>query len=166
MAMSKPKLSTRIKRWAEKPQHKTLSEGEELLLEYYRKEREKKPKSQGRRNKQKGADYMCLVANKFKPVHPKAAVRSQYTGGRKDGCDVEHTPYYLEVKNCARITLPAWWNQLLSDKKESGDPRPPMVAFKFKKDNKWIEHLAVMRLDDLIALQAAVHGVRETGGKS
>lgn len=159
-----PKLETRIKRWAEHTHDDGMNVrewqrlGVDLLREYYRKQQKKKPKSLGKRAREKGAEYMRFVAKKLAVVFPFAAVRSQYTGGGKDGCDVEKTAYFVEAKNCKTLSIPAWWKQLLTDKAEAQDERPPALMFKLALKGR-NEHLVAITLEEFVRLQRISHGI-------
>lgn len=122
---SKPALSTRIKRWYQGDRNE--NEAELLLAEYWEKELKKKPKSQGRRSRQKGAEFERLIANRLAALWPDAERNTQCKGGKKDGADIEGTPWFIEAKNCAVLQLPAWWRQARRD--SEGDDRPIAIIY-------------------------------------
>ena len=114
---------------------------------------------QGRNNKRKGAKYMNYVRRALSVIWPRAIVRSQSRGAKKEGCDVENTGYLLEVKNQKSLSLPAWWRKLLEEKKGSGDDRPPALAFKVQLGSNRIDHLVAISLEEFVELQRWRHGM-------
>ena len=93
--------------------------------------------SQGKRNRRNGQKGQRHVANNLGVVYPFACSGSQYRGGSTDGCDVERTPWYIEVKNTKTLSIPGWWDKLLKDKEESKDGREPLLVFKNPKTKKY-----------------------------
>lgn len=72
----------------------------------------------GKLSRDKGERAMLEVQHILAEVFPAAQKRSQYRGARKDGCDIEGTPYWVEVKHCARITpamVAGWVDQALAE---------------------------------------------------
>jgi len=80
----------------------------------------------GRRSRQKGAQGERDVANMLKPIYPDAArgglLQSQY-GKDSNACDVEHTPWFIEVKRGARPNIQGAMDQA----NDASDGRPPLV---------------------------------------
>ena len=93
--------------------------------------------SQGKRNRRNGQIGQRHVANNLGVVYPFACSGSQYRGGSTDGCDVERTPWYIEVKNTKTLSIPGWWEKLLQDREESRDERDPLLVFKNPKTGKY-----------------------------
>jgi hypothetical protein len=99
----------------------------------------------GRRSRQKGAQGERDVANMLKPVYPDAArgglLQSQY-GKDSNACDVEHTPWFIEVKRGARPNIQGAMDQA----NDATDGRPPLVITR-KDRGQW---LATLELDRFI----------------
>lgn len=85
-------------------------------------------KNPGKRARQKGQELQRTVANHLKPHYPEAASNSQYRGARKDGADVEGTPYWIEAKWRKDGSVFTAYKQALRDKKAHRDSRPVLVA--------------------------------------
>lgn len=58
----------------------------------------------GKASRDKGERGMLEVQHMLEPIWPKALKRSQYRGARTDGCDIEGTGYWEEVKRYQRVT--------------------------------------------------------------
>jgi len=99
----------------------------------------------GRRSRQKGAQGERDVANMLKPIYPEAArgglLQSQY-GKDSNACDVEHTPWFIEVKRGARPNIQGAMDQA----NDATDGRPPLVITR-KDRGQW---LATLELDRFI----------------
>lgn len=105
---------------------------------------------QGRRSRKKGQEKQQYVARKLSAVFPFACSGSQYRGGKRDGCDVQRTPYFIEVKNTKTLSLPAWWSKMGLEKRASGDDREMALIFKEPGSKKL---LVAITLDHFIELQ-------------
>ena len=101
----------------------------------------------GRRSRQKGAQGERDVANELRVIYPDAArgglLQTQYGRG-SNACDVEHTPWWVEVKRGARPNIQGAYDQSVSET----DGRPPLVVSR-KDRSVW---LATMTLDRFIHL--------------
>ena len=101
----------------------------------------------GRRSRQKGAQGERDVANELRVIYPDAArgglLQTQYGRG-SNACDVEHTPWWVEVKRGARPNIQGAYDQSVSET----DGRPPLVISR-KDRSVW---LATMTLDRFIHL--------------
>ena len=101
----------------------------------------------GRRSRQKGAQGERDVANELRVIYPDAArgglLQTQYGRG-SNACDVEHTPWWVEVKRGARPNIQGAFDQAT----EETDGRPPLVVSR-KDRSVW---LATMSLDRFIHL--------------
>lgn len=93
----------------------------------------------GKLSRDKGERAMLEVQHILTEVFPAAQKRSQYRGARKDGCDIEGTPYWVEVKHCARITpamVGEWVKQALSET----NGRPVTVWFRGDRQQWRVAH--------------------------
>ncbi len=101
----------------------------------------------GRRSRQKGAQGERDVANELRVIYPDAArgglLQTQYGRG-SNACDVEHTPWWIEVKRGARPNIQGAYDQSVSET----DGRPPLVVSR-KDRSVW---LATMTLDRFVHL--------------
>jgi len=101
----------------------------------------------GRRSRQKGAQGERDVANELRVVYPEAArgglLQTQFGRG-SNACDVEHTPWWVEVKRGARPNIQGAYEQANTET----DGRPPLVVSR-KDRSVW---LATMTLDRFIHL--------------
>ena len=101
----------------------------------------------GRRSRQKGAQGERDVANELRVIYPDAArgglLQTQYGRG-SNACDVEHTPWWVEVKRGARPNIQGAFEQATDET----DGRPPLVVSR-KDRSVW---LATMSLDRFIHL--------------
>ncbi|MCA9780296.1 MAG: hypothetical protein KC800_26405 [Candidatus Eremiobacteraeota bacterium] len=142
----KPKLSTRIKRWY----NGDRDEGDAVLLlsEFEEKERRKKPKNPGRRARTKGQEFQKSIEHALAVVYPEAKSASQYLGGKREGSDVQGTPYFIECKDHKTISIPAWWRQAEDDRKELGCEDEVAVVFNLSGTT-----LACITLEEFVRLQ-------------
>jgi len=108
----------------------------------------------GAHQRAKGARGEREAAELLRRVYPLADRRPmQARGAARDGCDVEGTPWHVEVKRGARPSLLAALDQAERDT----DGRPPLVLA--RQDRRgWV---AVLRWEDLqTLLEAASAGDR------
>lgn len=143
---SKSKLSTRIKRWYDGDR----DEGDAVLLlsEFEEKERRKKPKNPGRRARKKGQEFQKSIEHALAVVYPEAKSASQYLSGKREGSDVQGTPYFIECKDHKTISIPAWWRQAEDDRKELGCEDEIAVVFNLAGTT-----LACITLEEFVRLQ-------------
>lgn len=122
----------------------------------------------GRRSREKGRVFERLVAKLLRAVWPDAKRGFQSRSG-KDGCDVEHTPYWLELKCGQRVNVRAAMRQALA----ATDGRPVVVVSRedrgeilvTMKFEDWRE-LAVWAEDGKLACDALAMGkLVERGGR-
>ena len=113
----------------------------------------------GRRSRKKGQEYQCEVSRQISPVYPKACSGSQYRGGRKDGADVELTPWYIECKNTQTISIPSWYKKLQEDRRDAKDMRPPAIIFKCPDglDKRKVQTMVAIRIEDFVRLERDNH---------
>lgn len=99
----------------------------------------------------KGIAFERKVANDLKAIFPNAKRGFQTRGGGKEQCDVEGTPYFLELKHCARVNTKAAWQQAEDDQRNNQGslPRRPEVVV-WQENRK--KPQVMMRLADLAAL--------------
>ena len=90
----------------------------------------------GRRSRQKGAQGERDVANELRVIYPDAArgglLQTQYGRGA-NACDVEHTPWWIEVKRGARPNIQGAYAQAATET----DGRPPLVVSR-KDRSVWL----------------------------
>ena len=104
----------------------------------------------GRRSRQKGAQGERDVANELKPVYPHAArgglLQTQYGRG-SNACDVEYTPWWVEVKRGARPNIQGAFEQATSET----DGRPPLVVSR-KDRSVWLATMSLERFIHLVRI--------------
>ncbi len=104
----------------------------------------------GRRSRQKGAQGERDVANELRSVYPDAArgglLQTQYGRG-SNACDVEHTPWWIEVKRGARPNIQGAMEQAVADT----DGRPPLVVTR-KDRGPWLCTMTLERFQHLIGI--------------
>jgi len=110
----------------------------------------RKRASVGRRSRQKGAQGERDVAQLLRPIYPDAArgglLQSQY-GNASNACDVEHTPWFIEVKRGARPNIEGAYKQAL----EATDGRPVLVISR-KDRSEWLATMTVDQFKHLIGI--------------
>lgn len=96
----------------------------------------------GRKSRTKGAQGERDVANELRAIYPDAArgglLQTQY-GTASNACDVEHTPWWIEVKRGQRPNIQGAYDQAT----DATDGRPVLVVTR-KDRSDW---LCTMTLD-------------------
>lgn len=87
-----------------------------------------KPKNQSARNRRVAQDMQRDVANTLKPVYAEARNNPQYRGAKREGCDVEGTPFWIEAKNRKDGSVFTAYRQAMADKAKAEDTRPVLIA--------------------------------------
>ncbi len=104
----------------------------------------------GRRSRAKGAQGERDVANALQAIYPDASrgglLQTQYRRGAP-ACDVEGTPWWIEVKRGARPNIQGAYDQAVGDT----DGRPPLVITR-KDRSAWLCTLPLDRFVDLIKI--------------
>jgi hypothetical protein len=104
----------------------------------------------GRRSRQKGAQGERDVANELRVIYPDAArgglLQTQYGRG-SNACDVEHTPWWVEVKRGARPNIQGAFEQATSET----DGRPPLVVSR-KDRSVWLATMSLERFIHLVRI--------------
>jgi len=104
----------------------------------------------GRRSRQKGAQGERDVANELRTIYPEAArgglLQTQYGRG-SNACDVEHTPWWVEVKRGARPNIQGAFDQATSET----DGRPPLVVSR-KDRSVWLATMSLERFVHLVRI--------------
>ncbi len=104
----------------------------------------------GRRSRQKGAQGERDVANELRVIYPDAArgglLQTQYGRG-SNACDVEQTPWWVEVKRGARPNIQGAFEQATSET----DGRPPLVVSR-KDRSVWLATMSLERFIHLIRI--------------
>ena len=104
----------------------------------------------GRRSRQKGAQGERDVANELRVIYPDAArgglLQTQYGRG-SNACDVEHTPWWVEVKRGARPNIQGAFAQATSET----DGRPPLVVSR-KDRSVWLATMSLERFIHLVRI--------------
>lgn len=78
---------------------------------------------QGRRNRQRGQETEREAVQALRRVYPDARRATQWRGGRQEGCDVEDTPWWIEVRHRAAHSCLRHLDGALAD----SDGRPVLV---------------------------------------
>jgi hypothetical protein len=97
----------------------------------------------GKRSRTKGARWELEVAKRLAELFPNAKRSFQARSG-KEGCDVEHTPFWVECKHGKLVNLRGAIKQAIED----SDGRTPVVVAKDDRS----EPLVVMRFEDFLKL--------------
>ena len=104
----------------------------------------------GRRSRQKGAQGERDVANELRVIYPDAArgglLQTQYGRG-SNACDVEHTPWWVEVKRGARPNIHGAFEQATDET----DGRPPLVVSR-KDRSVWLASMGLERFIHLVRI--------------
>ena len=104
----------------------------------------------GRRSRAKGAQGERDVANELQAIYPDAArgglLQTQYGRGAP-ACDVEGTPWWVEVKRGARPNIQGAYEQAKSDT----DARPPLVVSR-KDRSVWLVTMTLERFMHLVQI--------------
>jgi len=104
----------------------------------------------GRRSRQKGAQGERDVANELRVIYPDAArgglLQTQYGRG-SNACDVEHTPWWVEVKRGARPNIQGAFEQATDET----DGRPPLVVSR-KDRSVWLATMSLERFIHLVRI--------------
>lgn len=92
-------------------------------------------------SRQKGKRIEREIANLLKPVFPKAARGLTQSRGAIQ-CDVEGTPFWIEVKGGARPDAFKALMQAWRDKNATGDRRPVLVVIRQDRSEPkfYLEH--------------------------
>lgn len=110
----------------------------------------------GAHQRAKGARGEREAAQLLRRVYPLADRRPmQARGAARDGCDVEGTPWHVEVKRGARVSVLA----ALAQAERDTDGRPPLVLARQDREG-WI---VALRWEDFAALLEAVGSSRLDG---
>ena len=114
----------------------------------------KKTKSQiGKRARAKGQQFQRDIANTLAVVYCWAKSASQYLGGKREGSDVQGTPYFVECKDTATISIPQWWKQAEDDKKALDCDDEIALVFKLRG-----KPLVCITLEEFVRLQRVETG--------
>ena len=104
----------------------------------------------GRRSRAKGAQGERDVANELQAIYPDAArgglLQTQYGRGAP-ACDVEGTPWWIEVKRGARPNIQGAYEQAKNDT----DGRPPLVISR-KDRSVWLVTMTLERFMHLVQI--------------
>ena len=84
----------------------------------------------GRFSRNKGARFERAIANKLKPIFPKAVRGVGQTQSGANGSDVEGTPYWIECKAQKKTNIEGAFAQAQEAKDTAEDPRPIRVVSK------------------------------------
>ena len=84
----------------------------------------------GKHSRDKGKRGERAIANRFKELGFDKAHRGWQSRAGTDACDVEGTPYWVEVKFHKKVNYRAALRQAVEDSTAAGDPRPPLVVAK------------------------------------
>ena len=84
----------------------------------------------GRFSRNKGARFERAIANKLKPIFPKAVRGVGQTQSGANGSDVEGTPYWIECKAQKKTNIEGAFAQAQEAKDTAEDPRPILVVSK------------------------------------
>jgi hypothetical protein len=98
----------------------------------------------GRMQRTKGATFERLIANRLKEFFPSARRGIGQARSAKEVCDVEGTPYWMELKHHVRVNIQAAWRQAIAQR----DDREPVVISKNNNE----EPLATISLELFLKL--------------
>ena len=104
----------------------------------------------GRKSRTKGAQGERDVANALKSIYPHAArgglLQSQY-GTDSNACDVEYTPWWIEVKRGQRPNIQGAYDQAT----DATDGRPVLVVTR-KDRSDWLATMTLEQFKHLIEI--------------
>jgi hypothetical protein len=104
----------------------------------------------GRKSRTKGAQGERDVANELRSVYPDAArgglLQTQY-GTASNACDVEHTPWWIEVKRGQRPNIQGAYDQAT----DATDGRPVLVVTR-KDRSDWLATMTLEQFKHLIGI--------------
>ncbi len=104
----------------------------------------------GRKSRTKGAQGERDVANELRSVYPDAArgglLQTQY-GTASNACDVEHTPWWIEVKRGQRPNIQGAYEQAT----DATDGRPVLVVTR-KDRSDWLATMTLEQFKHLIEI--------------
>lgn len=86
------------------------------------------PKRDPKRARARGQEWQQEVASILRAIWPEAHSNQQPRGAKRDGCDVEKTPLWVECKNDRGCSLQTAYRQAVRERSEAGDNRPIVVA--------------------------------------
>lgn len=92
----------------------------------------------------KGKRGECEIARQFATLYGPDVRRGQQSRSRRDGCDVEGTPFWIECKTGANP--PVW--RAMAQAIDDTDGRMPLAVV--RRDR--CEALVVLRLEDFLAI--------------
>ncbi len=101
--------------------------------------------------RRKGADGEREAAKLLAKLYPHAERRPmQARGAVKDGCEIEGTPYWVEVKSGAAPPIMGALRQARRDIEAHGDERPPLVLAKTTRQGwtvtmEWADFAALIK---------------------
>lgn len=102
---------------------------------------------QGRRNRRRGQTTEREAVHALALVYPDARRATQWRGGRQEGCDVEDTPWWVEVRHRARHGC----LRHLEGAEEESDGRPVVVWLREQGDPR---AAVLLRADVFLGLLA------------
>ena len=102
----------------------------------------------GRFSRNKGARFERAIANKLKPIYPKAVRGVGQTQSGANGSDVEGTPWWIECKAQKKTNIEGAFAQAQEAKDQGEDARPILVVS--KRDREPTK--ATLLLDELLDL--------------
>ena len=126
----------------------------------------------GKASRAKGARGEREAAELCRHLWPLADRKPmQARGAKRDGCEVEGTPWWIEVKSAALPRILPALRQARRDSLASGDGRPPLVLAKTTREG-WTVTMSFADFAGLvteaqraraIAVQMAALGVKHEG---